>query len=76
MKQKHYTVGLILKQGLLLNRNGVPCKDKAGIIRILRKLKHTKIQTPWGPGYSVPANELEKYNASIKAKRLVLVDNI
>ena len=62
MKQKHYTIGAIQRLGLLLNKNGKPYKQKTAILRIVRMLKYTKIQTPWGEGYSVPFSEIEKFN--------------
>lgn len=59
---KYYTVGEIARQGLLKNHKGEPYKHKATVLKIVQKLPHRKIQTPWGPGYSVAKEEIDLFN--------------
>lgn len=62
IEKHHYTVGAIQRLGLLKNRAGKAYYSKSAIIKIVLTLKHTKIQTPWGEGYSVPQGEIERFN--------------
>lgn len=66
MKKQHYTVGEIIRLGLLKKHDGKPHTDKAAVLRIVRGLYHTKVKTKWGPGYSVHKGELDRYNKKIK----------
>lgn len=63
MKERTYTVGEILRLGLLKNHMGKPYKHKASILVIIKTLHHKKVKTPWGIGYSVSKAEIDKYNA-------------
>lgn len=58
----HYTLGEIFRLGLLLNHKGEPYRHKASALKAVLKLKHTKVKTPWGIGYSVSEKELSTHN--------------
>lgn len=62
MTEKYYTAGEIFRLGLLKNHKGEPYKDKATVIRIISKLKFRSVKTPWGWGYSVSQEEVDKFN--------------
>ena len=62
MKQKEYSIGLILRLGLLKNRQGKPYKDKASVSRIVKNLKHKEIRSPYGMAKVVSEKEIEKWN--------------
>ena len=60
---KHYTIGEILRLGLLKNHKGEPYRHKATVSRIVSHMKRTKVETAWGPGWSVPQSEITSYNS-------------
>lgn len=55
-----YTLGEIVRLGLLKNYKGKPYKHKASINRLLKGAK--KIKTPHGPGYAITQSEIDKLN--------------
>lgn len=57
-----YTIGDILRKGLLKNHKGEAYKHKATVLKIVQLLKHEKIKTPFGVGYAVPQSEIDKHN--------------
>jgi len=57
---KTYTIGEILRLGLLKNHKGEPYKDKASILRLVKDSK--KVKTPWGMGYAVTESEIKTLN--------------
>lgn len=57
-----YTLGQIIRLGLLKNHMGKPYKHKATILPIILRLPHTKIKTIWGVGYAVSKEEIDKFN--------------
>ena len=61
-----YTVGEILRRGLLKNHKGEPYRNKGTVLKIVRTLKHTKRATPWGEGYAVSAVEIARHNKRIR----------
>jgi hypothetical protein len=63
-----FTAGQIFKRGLLKNFYGEPYKQKASITKIIYNMinagaKIEKVPTPWGMGFAVPEEEIEKFNA-------------
>ncbi len=57
---KTYTLGEILRLGLLKNSRGEPYKDKAAISRLLRGLP--RVPTPHGLGYAVTKKDIDRLN--------------
>jgi hypothetical protein len=55
-----YTIGEIIRRGLLKNHQGKPYKHKATILRLVNKSK--RIKTPWGNGYSITQKEIDTLN--------------
>lgn len=62
---RHYTIGMIARNGLLLGARGKPLHDKAGVTRRIRKLgiKVTLCSTPNGVATVVSAKDLLTANA-------------
>jgi arginine repressor len=60
---KTYTLGEIVRLGLLKNHEGVPYKHKATIARIISTLGLTKTKTPWGEGYAITEEIINKLNS-------------
>jgi hypothetical protein len=48
MKNKKYTIGEILRGGLLLNHKGEPYNNRGTISRVLQKVPHEKVVTAYG----------------------------
>lgn len=64
---KYYTIGEILRQKLLISPiSRKAYKDKASISRIVQRLPHKKIQTPYGAGYGVTLSTIKKYNTKVR----------
>lgn len=63
MKEKIYTLGEILRLGLLKNHKGEPYKTKSYLQHVISKIPHEKVQTVWGTGYAVSESEIEKFNS-------------
>lgn len=67
---KTYTLGEIVRLGLMKNHKGQPYKDKAAILRVIHKAMVSsdiaddvkRISTPWGEGYAVPQKTIDKLN--------------
>lgn len=59
---KLYTLGEILRLGLLKNHRGEAYKHKGTISRIIAGMKGKRVRTPWGMGYAVSARDIEKHN--------------
>lgn len=55
-----YTIGEIVRLGLLKNHKGEPYKHKATVLRLLRSSARKK--TPWGVGYAVTEAEIKALN--------------
>lgn len=64
-KQKYYTIGEILRLGLMKSRSGEPYKDKASILRRVRKMAYRRIASPHGEAYAVSMGEIKKHNAKV-----------
>lgn len=62
MKERLYTVGEIYRQKLLRKHDGTPYADKATILRIVQRMKHSKVRTPYGMGYGVTLAEIHRHN--------------
>ena len=60
--KKEYSIGLIFRLGLLKNHKGEPYKDKATVSRIVSKLKHKEIRSPFGMAKVVSEKEIERWN--------------
>ncbi len=62
---KRYTIGEIVRLGLLKNHKGQPYKDKATVLRMVKAYNGIiiKKQTPWGIGYDVPQRVIDELNA-------------
>jgi hypothetical protein len=59
-----FTIGEILRRGLLRNHKGEPYKHKATILKLIKE--HTKVlkkKTPFGEGYSVSQAQIDSINA-------------
>ena len=56
-----FTVGQIIRLGLLKNHKGEPYTQKATILKLLQGSK--RVQTPWGMGYAVTQAEIDALNA-------------
>lgn len=65
--KKSYTIGEIVRLGLLKNHKGEAYKHKASVLKIVLQLPHVKVNTPWGIGYAVSTNEIEKHNKKQEA---------
>lgn len=63
--QKTYSVGEIVRLGLLKNHKGEPYKHKATVLRLVGNSKRKK--TPWGNGYSVTQKEIDAINKRWKS---------
>ncbi len=63
-----YTVGQIHRLGLMISRKGTPYRDKAAIIRIIKrhKLTHTRILTPRGYAYRIRLSTIRAHNARVR----------
>lgn len=66
-QEKHYTVGEIFRNKLLLNKDGEPYKNKSAVALIVRGMKCKVINTAHGKGKSVPLSEIEKHNNLMKS---------
>jgi hypothetical protein len=60
---KHYTIGQIVREGLLLNHKGEPYRHKATVLRIVKGLKHKRTLTPYGWGYAVSESDVRRHNS-------------
>jgi hypothetical protein len=56
-----YTLGEVMRKGLLKNHKGEPYKHKATIQRLLHKAKRK--DTVWGKGYAITQADIDKLNA-------------
>lgn len=65
MKAKRYTVGEILRLGLLKNHKGEAYKHKATISRIIRSMGHKRTATTFGEGYLVSEADIKRHNKAI-----------
>lgn len=59
---RHYTIGEIYRQGLLLNHKGEPYKHKSTISKIVRGMKIEKRMTPFGPAKTISESEIARHN--------------
>ncbi len=59
---KTYTLGEILRLGLLKNHKGEAYKNKVTISRLVAG-KAKKVQTPWGSGFAVSQATIDRLNA-------------
>jgi len=57
IKERYYTVGEIVRGGLLLNHKGEPFRHKATVLRIAKTLPHKRTMTPW----AFPCDILARY---------------
>ena len=66
MKTKRYTIGEIARLGLLVGARGKPIKDKAAVLRALKKRFGAllKKQTLHGMGYDIPQTMIDRFNTS------------
>lgn len=55
-----YTLGEIVRLGLLKNHKGEPYRHKASVNRLLAGKK--KIKMPHGVGYQITQSEIDKLN--------------
>lgn len=61
VRESHgYTIGEIVRLGLLKNHRGEPYKHKATILRLVNNSPRKK--TPWGSGYSVTQSQIDELN--------------
>lgn len=58
-----YTLGEILRLGLLKNHKGEPYRHKATLSRVVDRMGLEKVPTPYGIGYAVPESKIEEHNA-------------
>lgn len=58
-----YTIGEIIRLKLLLNHNGEPYKHKASLVKLFASMKTAKVKTPWGMGYAITKEQIDKLNA-------------
>jgi hypothetical protein len=58
---KTYTLGEIVRLGLLKNRKGVAITDKAMVSRLLRG--STRVTTRHGLGYAITQDQIDTLNA-------------
>lgn len=61
---KTFTIGEIVRLGLLKNHKGEPYKNKITVSRLVSKAK--KVKTPFGMGYAVSEQEIAKLNERFK----------
>lgn len=59
---KTYTIGEIVRLGLLKNHSGLPYKHKATVLKIVQGLKYKKVKTVFGEGYAVTQREIDRFN--------------
>jgi len=59
-----YTIGEIVRLGLLKSHNGKPYKHKATVLALVKKSQ--RVTTPWGVGYRVTRKEIDALNARWK----------
>lgn len=57
---KTFTIGEIVRQGLLKNHKGEPYKSKITVSRLVKKAK--RVSTPFGKGYAVSEEEIARLN--------------
>ena len=69
--EKIYTLGEILRLGLLKSYKGTPYTSKATILRTMAKIPHKRVQTPWGIGYAVLAKDIAAHNKRIATRSVV-----
>ncbi len=60
--KEYFTIGQILKKGLLLNRYGVPYKDKANVSRVVNSLPFKRVKTIWGEAKAITKEQIKEYN--------------
>lgn len=58
---KTYTLGEIIRLGLLKNNSGEPYKHRGTIQKLLVGKK--RVQTPWGLGYAITQQEIDELNS-------------
>lgn len=65
MKPKRYTIGEIVRLGLLRNMKGKSYRDKASVLRVILRRFPTLLRrpTPHGMGYEVPQVMIDTINA-------------
>lgn len=59
---KTYTVGEIVRLGLLKNHAGIPYRHKASVLKILQRHNVPRVATVWGPGYAVSESLIKFLN--------------
>lgn len=57
---KTYTLGEVVRLGLLKNHKGEPYKHKATVLKLLKGVKRTK--TPFGRGYAIEQADINRLN--------------
>lgn len=62
MKERLYTIGEIFRGKLLRNFKGTAYTDKSTILRIVQKMKFSRVRTQFGMGYAVPKKEIDRHN--------------
>ncbi len=63
MKERLYSIGEIFRGKMLLDSRGQPyAGDKSQIAKVVRKMRYTVVDTPWGPSKAVPMSEIKKHN--------------
>lgn len=55
-----WTVGEVVRLGLLKNHRGEPYKHKATVLKLLKGVKRKK--TPFGRGYAIEQSDIDKLN--------------
>ena len=62
--KKTFTLGEIVRLGLVKNHKGEPYKNKITISRLVQSSRRTS--TPFGNGYAVTEDEIKKLNSRFK----------